>query len=242
MCSADFHKSYISNIYPNCCIMQAKIVVANHSHGKYSTAICEMIEEAAQKRGTGIAKRKPEYILEKITEGNAVIALHGDDVIGFCYIESWEDKKYVVNSGLIVHPDFRKTGLAKSIKKEIFLLSKDKYPNAKLFGITTSMAVMRINSDLGYKPATFSELTKDEAFWNGCKSCTNYDILQRTNKSMCLCTGMICDLKNVTNVAKTKEKKSSWENFIRFMSLRKVRLQRIAKQFPKLKKLAKNES
>lgn len=179
--------------------MQFNIQVTNEGHQKYAQFICELMEKAAKVRGTGIAKRKPEYIKEKMAQGNAVIALDGDVAIGFCYIESWEGHKYVANSGLIIHPDYRKMGLAKAIKKEIFELSRKNFPESKLFGITTSMAVMKINSDLGYKPVAFSELTTDENFWKGCQNCTNYDVLQRTNKTMCLCTGMVCDFKNMDN-------------------------------------------
>ncbi len=222
--------------------MEIKIVVADESHGKHSETICAMIDEAAKIRGTGIAKRDPKYVRAKMEKGDAVIALDGDKAIGFCYIEHWEDKKYVVNSGLIVHPDYRNLGLAKSIKKEIFRLSKKMYPQAKLFGITTSMAVMKINSELGYHPVTFSELTQDDAFWNGCQSCTNYDILTRTNRKMCLCTGMVCDLSKVPDEVPEKEGKKAWDQFKSFLQGRKKRIQRFAKQLPKLKNLTENES
>jgi GNAT superfamily N-acetyltransferase len=174
-----------------------KIVTTNSSHNKYADAICKTIEDSAKDRGTGIAKRSPEYIVSKIESGNAVIALERDKFAGFCYIETWSNKTYVVHSGLIVHPDFRKLGLAKKIKKKIFEHSKVKFPNAKIFGITTGLAVMKINADLGYKPVTFSELTDDDAFWNGCKACRNYDILERNDRKMCLCTGMLHDPKAV---------------------------------------------
>ena len=176
-----------------------------------------------------------------MTEGKAVIALNGDVVIGFCYIESWQDKKFVANSGLIVHPDFRKTGLAKAIKQATFELSKKMFPDAKLFGITTSMPVMKINSDLGYKPVTFSELTQDEAFWKGCQSCANFDILTRTNRSMCLCTGMACDLSKITIKEVEKSKEKSWENFLGFMKARKIRIQQKLEKFPFLKPALKDE-
>ena len=169
------------------------VQVASIDHLSYAEAICELIEDAAQKRGTGIAKRDPEYIRTKMRDGKAVIALKGEELAGFCYIETWSHHKYVANSGLIVSPLFRKEGLARKIKETAFDLSRKKYPDAKLFGITTSLAVMKINSDLGYKPVTFSELTTDEEFWNGCRSCPNFDILTRTNRKMCLCTGMLCD-------------------------------------------------
>lgn len=172
--------------------MQLSIVVANDGHKKHAAAISQMMKDAARIKGTGIAERTPEYIQQKIAEEKAVIALDDDKVIGFCYIESWENHKYVANSGLITHPEYRNLGLAKKIKQAIFTLSREKFPNAKLFGITTSMAVMKINSSLGYTPVTFSALTKDETFWKGCESCQYYDILQRTDRNMCLCTGMVC--------------------------------------------------
>jgi hypothetical protein len=113
----------------------------------------------------------------------------------FCYIEKWGHGKYVAHSGLIVAPKFRGKGLAKKIKTEIFNLSKKKYPDSKVFGITTSKTVMRINFELGYRPVSFSELTDDPEFWKGCRTCVNYDILTRTDKKMCLCTGMLNDKK-----------------------------------------------
>ncbi|WP_347922853.1 GNAT family N-acetyltransferase [Pontimicrobium sp. SW4] len=170
-----------------------EIIIADKSHSIYAEIICETIAEAAQVRGTGIAKRKPEYIITKMENGNAVIALDGNKFAGFCYIEVWSHGKFVANSGLIVHPDFRNKGLAKQIKQKVFEHSRTKFPEAKVFSITTGLAVMKMNSDLGYKPVTFSELTNDQSFWNGCQTCKNYDVLQRTEQKMCLCTGMLYD-------------------------------------------------
>lgn len=187
-----------------------EIVIANKSHIIYSEIICKTIEEAAQVRGTGIAKRKPEYIAKKIENGNAVIALDGEKFAGFCYIEQWGHGKFVANSGLIVHPDFRNQGLAKKIKHVIFNHSKTKFPNAKIFSITTGLAVMKMNSDLGYKPVTFSELTTDQSFWNGCQTCKNYDVLQRTEQKMCLCTGMLYDANSNQDKAPKKIKEKSF--------------------------------
>ncbi len=166
---------------------------ADHSHSLYAEEICQMIEESARIRGTGIAKRDPEYIRAKMWENKAIIALNGFDLVGFCYIETWEHGKYVAHSGLIVKEEFRKEGLASSIKQAAFKLCRERFPEAKIFGITTSLAVMRINTALGYKPVTFSELTEDEAFWKGCRSCVNYDVLTRTQRKHCLCTGMLFD-------------------------------------------------
>ncbi|NVJ63631.1 MAG: GNAT family N-acetyltransferase [Flavobacteriaceae bacterium] len=170
-----------------------KIVSANKSHFKYAPIICDTIAESAKVRGTGIAKRTPEYIQKKMENQNAIIALDGDQFAGFCYIEVWGHNKFVANSGLIVNPDYRGQGLAKKIKKAAFELSRKKFPEAKLFGITTGLAVMKINYELGYKPVTFSELTDDPDFWNGCKTCKNFDVLNRTDHKMCLCTGMLYD-------------------------------------------------
>jgi hypothetical protein len=172
---------------------EIEVVVAEEEHLRYVEEINDTIEKASLERGTGIARRSHEYIASKISEGKAIIALAGGRFAGFCYIETWNDAKYVANSGLIVHWDFRGHGLARSIKMKAFALSRQKYPNAKLFGLTTGLAVMKINSELGYRPVTFSELTDDEQFWKGCQSCVNYDILLRMNKTKCLCTGMIYD-------------------------------------------------
>ena len=168
-----------------------EICIANESHFKYAQVISDTITESAKVRGTGIAQRTPEYIIKRLENGNAVIALDGDRFAGFCYIEVWGNKDFVANSGLIVHPDFRGRGLAKKIKEAIFQLSREKFPNAKIFGITTGLPVMKMNYALGYKPVTFSELTDDPDFWKGCQTCKNFDILTRTERKMCLCTGML---------------------------------------------------
>jgi len=171
-----------------------KILVADESHSGFAETICAEIESSAKARGTGIAKRSPDYIRKKMEEGKAVIAFSGEgEWAGFCYIETWSNETQVVNSGLIVAPPFRKSGLAKAIKTKIFELSRKKYPHAKIFGLTTGLAVMKINSDLGYEPVTYSELTTDEAFWNGCKSCVNYEILMSKERKNCLCTAMLYD-------------------------------------------------
>ncbi|TNJ46227.1 GNAT family N-acetyltransferase [Tamlana fucoidanivorans] len=172
-----------------------KVVIADKSHIKYAEIICETIAESAAVRGTGIARRTPEYIATKMENGNAVIAIEDGKFAGFCYIEKWGHGKFVANSGLIVHPDFRGRGLAKEIKLKVFEHSKNKFPDAKIFSITTGPAVMKMNSDLGYKPVPFSELTDDPTFWDGCQTCKNYDVLTRTNRKMCLCTGMLYDSK-----------------------------------------------
>ncbi|HTN21006.1 MAG TPA: hypothetical protein VL125_11040 [Pelobium sp.] len=170
------------------------IVVASVQHVGFAETICTEMAESAKARGTGIAKRSPEYIANKMLEGKAVIALHKDGTwAGFCYIETWSHGDFVANSGLIVNPIYRKAGLAKAIKNKVFALSRQKYPEAKIFGLTTGLAVMKINSDLGYEPVTYSQLTQDEKFWEGCKSCVNYDILMSKGRQNCLCTAMLYD-------------------------------------------------
>jgi hypothetical protein len=193
------------------------ILIASDQHLSYVDTILETIAEAAKIRGTGIAKRNPEYIKNKIVEGKAVIALSGSEFAGFCYIESWGHEKFVANSGLIVVDKFRGQGLAKSIKRQAFELSRKRYPNAKIFGLTTGLAVMKINSELGYKPVTFSELTDDEQFWKGCQSCVNYDILMRTERKHCLCTGMLFNPDRDANPDPIPQKKLGvYERWLRF--------------------------
>lgn len=187
------------------------VQIANGDHLYLADSICREMEESAKARGTGIAKRSPEYLIKKMNEGKAIIATtNKGEFVGFCYIETWGHEKFVANSGLIVNPVFRKSGVATMIKQKAFELSRTKYPEAKIFGLTTSLAVMKINSDLGYEPVTFSELTKDEEFWKGCSSCVNYDILTRTERKHCLCTGMLFDPKDEkSNQAKWDFVKSS---------------------------------
>jgi len=172
----------------------------------YAEIITDEMESSAKARGTGIARRSPEYIAEKMEQGKAVIAVtNNGDWVGFCYIETWSHGEYVANSGLIVVPAYRKSGVAKAIKQKIFNLSREKYPDAKIFGLTTGLAVMKINSELGYEPVTYSELTQDEKFWAGCKSCVNYDILMSKDRKNCLCTAMLFDPKDHYEPTETQE-------------------------------------
>jgi len=182
------------------------IRVANSGDIHYAKIITDEMEASAKARGTGIAKRTPEYVSKKMEEGKAVIAHTPDGTwVGFCYIETWGHGEYVANSGLIVAPEFRKSGVAKAIKKRIFDLSREKYPDAKIFGLTTGLAVMKINSELGYEPVTYSELTQDEAFWSGCKSCVNYETLMSKDRKNCFCTAMLYDPKDHYEPQETKE-------------------------------------
>jgi GNAT superfamily N-acetyltransferase len=209
------------------------ITVANATHVKYASEICEEMADSSKKRGTGIAVRTTEYVSKKMEEGKSVIAFTAEGKwAGFCYIETWSDANYVANSGLIVSPEFRGQGLARRIKRAIFKLSREKYPNAKIFGLTTGLAVMRINSELNYQPVTYSELTQDEAFWQGCRSCVNYDILTAKDRKMCICTAMLYDPKK-----KVKSKKfdgfnvlKDFDLFDRWMKLKQWSLLKLFKK------------
>lgn len=172
-----------------------QVLYADESHTKYAERICQLIYESALQRGTGIARRKPEYIAQKMESGKGVIALDGDKCVGFSYIECWSHGDYVATSGLIVDPDYRRMGLATKIKEKTFQLARERFPYAKLFSITTSLAVMKLNTRLGYQPVTLSELTHDQEFWQGCEGCVNYDVLKRNNYRICLCYGMLYDPK-----------------------------------------------
>ena len=169
------------------------IRVATPADAQYAEQLCHWYAESAKTRGTGIAKREPAYVAQKMASGDAIIGFVEGELAGFCYIETFDDKTFVVNSGLVVNAEIRKHGVGRAIKQGVFNLSRSKYPNAKIFGITTSLAVMKINTDLGYEPVTFSELTSSEDFWKGCKSCKNYGILMDNDRKMCLCTGMLFD-------------------------------------------------
>lgn len=212
-------------------VKNIKVVVAGKEHVKYVDEINNAIEIASKQRGTGIARRTDEYLTAKISEGKAIIALDGDIFAGFCYIETWGNKGFVANSGLIVVPEYRGYGLAKEIKRMAFQLSRKRYPDAKIFGLTTGLAVMKINHELGYRPVTFSELTTDDKFWDGCKGCVNYDILMRMERTKCLCTGMLYD--------PAWEKQAKATNHIRKRSLLEV-IQKIKSKKMFAKKIGAN--
>ena len=170
-----------------------QVMVADESHVKYVDTILQTIADAAKVRGTGIAKRSPEYVATKMREAKAVIALEGERFAGFSYIETWGNKQYVTTSGLIVHPDYRGLGLATRIKNLTFTLARVRWPHAKIFSLTSGSAVMTMNTQLGYHPVTFNDLTDDEAFWRGCQGCINHDVLERTGRKFCICTAMLFD-------------------------------------------------
>lgn len=214
--------------------------IANSGDSDFAETITSEMQESAKARGTGIAKRSPQYIIEKMIEDKAVIALTEDNTwVGFCYIEEWSHGEFVANSGLIVAPAFRKTGIAKQIKQKVFELSRKKYPNAKIFGLTTGLAVMKINSDLGYEPVTYSELTQDETFWAGCKSCVNYDILMSKERKNCFCTAMLYDPADHYEPIETQEyfeeKSKAYER------LMKIKQSRFIRAFRKKDKQKENE-
>jgi hypothetical protein len=201
------------------------VQIASQAHFDLAESICHEMAESAKARGTGIAKRTPDYLQEKMSEGKAIIAT--DDVtgefVGFCYVETWQHGKFVANSGLIVKPSYRQYGVAKAVKSKAFELSRARFPDAKIIGITTSLAVMKINSDLGYEPTTFSELPVDDNFWKGCQSCVNYDILTRTERKICLCTGMIFDPNQASQKTESDEKWIFLKNLADFTQLKKFK-------------------
>ena len=173
---------------------EVKILVADATHEKYVDLILDTIRIAAKKRGTGIAERTHEYVATKMKEGKAVLALDEDDrFVGFSYIETWGNKAYVTTSGLIVHPDYQGLGVAKRIKDYTFTLARVRWPHAKIFSLTSGDAVMKMNTELGYVPVSFGQLTDDEAFWRGCRGCINHPILEMKQRKFCICTGMLYD-------------------------------------------------
>ena len=168
------------------------VEIATIGHIFWAQQICDEMLSSAIARGTGISKRSPQSVQLKMKQGEAVIAFTADGRwAGFSYISAWANGEFVSNSGLIVAPEFRKSGVAKKIKRKIFELSREKYPDAKIFSLTTGLAVMKMNHELGFQPVTYSELPADDAFWEGCKSCVNCPILMSKDRKNCLCTAML---------------------------------------------------
>lgn len=205
-CYWTYYLKFKTSIYSKLNNSPIQVRIATIADTGFSQLIADEMESSAKARGTGIAKRSIDYLSQKMVEGKAVIAFTSDgEWVGFCYIETWSHGQYVANSGLIVAPKFRKSGVAKQIKQKIFELSRSIYPEAKIFGLTTGLAVMKINSDLGYEPVTYSELTQDDKFWEGCKSCVNFDILMSKERKNCLCTAMLYDPQDHYEPEETKK-------------------------------------
>ncbi|RED27118.1 hypothetical protein BD847_1051 [Flavobacterium cutihirudinis] len=183
-------------------LVEFTIEKARSAHTFWIREICEVTLSSAIARGIGISARSPELLETKMKKGEAVIAFASDGRwAGFSFISSWENDKYVSNSGLIVAPEFRHTGLAKKIKRKIFELSRELYPEARIFSLTSGLAVMKMNHELGFEPVTFNELPADEMFWESCKSCVNCPILMSKERKNCLCTAMLFDPKqNSTDI------------------------------------------
>ncbi len=187
--------------------IEIDVMVADASHEVYVDTILDTIEAAAKVRGTGIASRTHDYVAQKMKEGKAIIALADEEFAGFSYIESWGNKQYVATSGLIVPEKFRSQGIAKRIKEASFALARLRWPKAKVFSLTSGAAVMKMNTELGYVPVTFAELTDDEAFWRGCDGCVNRDVLDRTERKYCICTAMLFDPKDPNRAKREQAKK-----------------------------------
>ena len=203
---------------------QITVTFATAEHVPHAERVCQLIYESALQRGTGIARRTPEYISSKMKGGKAVVAMDGEKLVGYSYIECWEHGDFVATSGLIVDPEYRHLGIAARIKEKTFELARLRFPFAKIFSITTSLPVMKLNTRIGYKTVTFSELTDDDEFWKGCEGCKNYDILQRNNRKMCLCTGMLydpADEKKEDKAAEPEQKSSTIKDKINKLVHRK---------------------
>jgi hypothetical protein len=167
---------------------------AGVQHIALAVQICEEMSSSAKVRGTGIARRSPQHIIQKMLDQHAIIAFDDSgEWAGFCYVQVWQNGEFVSNSGLIIAPKFRKQGLGRAIKKRTFDLARKKYPMAKVFGLTTSSAVMKINTELAYQPVIYAEIPQEPAFWSACGSCVNHEILIKKEHRNCLCTAMVFD-------------------------------------------------
>lgn len=171
--------------------------MATSGDHSYAAEIAGEMAYSSARRGTGITHRTPEYIVQKMEEGLAAIAVNADNGTwaGFCYLEVWQHQKYVANSGLIVAPGYRGTGISKEIKITLFDHCRLAFPKARLFSLSTSPAVMHVNEALGYKVVPFAEIMRDELFLTGCQSWVNYCDLMNREQTHLPYVAMIYDPK-----------------------------------------------
>ena len=174
------------------------VIPATKEHHCYIRDILATIYDASKVKGNSIVMRDPEYLAAKTNEGKAVIALKGDEFAGFCYLECWQNEKFVAHSGLIVKPEYCGQGLASKIKEATFQICRTMFPNAKIFNITKSEAVIKIDTRLGFKIVPYTELTDDPAFWKGCETRPHYHTLLKNNMQSCECTGLVFNPESVS--------------------------------------------
>jgi GNAT superfamily N-acetyltransferase len=184
-------------LFPEALEHQQKCIVRIATSGDraYAATIANEMAYSSARRGTGIARRPPEYVMQKMDEGLAVIAVNADNGAwaGFCCIEVWQHKKYVANSGLIVSPGYRGTGISKQIKIALFDHCRSKFPGARLFSLSASPAVIHMNKAMGYKVVSFAEVMSDELFLTGCESWVNYKELMSREQTRLPYVSMIFD-------------------------------------------------
>jgi hypothetical protein len=166
--------------------------LATEHDQRFVQNIITEIEIASQIKGTGICKREPAFISQKITEGNAVMAVTPSGAwAGFCYIQPHDNGQFVSSCALVISRNFRNRGIASQIKAQVLALAKNKYPAARIFGLTTSHVVERINAQLNYVEVSYAEVTQADTFWQSCRSCENYQLLLQQDKKKCLCKAMV---------------------------------------------------
>jgi len=154
----------------------------------YADVASELIAQAAV--DYDVAQRSPELLREKILHGRAVLALAGDELVGFGFWSPWQGGRFVSHSGLVVRPDKRGLMLGKRPKSELLASSRRHFPQAILMSLTSSSAVQAMNTSLGFERVRLDQLTADPEFWRGCESCRNYAELL-AHRDHCRCDGMI---------------------------------------------------
>lgn len=172
-------------------------------HTFWIKEICEVTLSLVISHGRDISEHSPELLETKMKKGEAVIAFASDGRwAGFSFISSCENGSYISNSALVIAPEFRHTGLVKKIKRKIFELSREMYPDACIFSLTSDLTVMKMNHKLGFKRVNFSELPSNSLFWESCKSCINCPVLMSQERKNCLCTAMLYNPKQNSPIIK----------------------------------------
>ncbi len=167
-----------------------EVRVAGPGDVQHAAAAAELIAAAAADHD--IATRSPELLAEKIRTGHAAVALHAGELVGFGFWSEWEGGRFVSHSGLVVRGDLRGHGLGRRLKLALFESSRRVLPRATLMSLTTSPEVKAMNLSLGFRVVPLERLSKDPAFWAGCRTCRNYAEVQGRGE-LCCCEGMLLE-------------------------------------------------
>lgn len=150
--------------------------------------IAYWIADGQKSRKTGRLHRRSTDIEPKLEKGQAILGFSAEgELAGYVGFDLWDHDTVITSSGLIVLPSFRGMGLGRALKEYILEFLGCRYPNARLFTITTNLGVLKMNREMGYQTDRFEASPRDPTYWKGCMECPHFKKLREGGFQSCLC-------------------------------------------------------